>query len=228
MRFQHWTGYGYRLAGTPDWAGAWWCEWGWKVGRTRALPDETRPAVRLSAARGEYEPAQIVLRPPQPLRLLEAELSDLRSGENRIPAQHIELREVAYVYVEQPTDSIGTFDEYPDPLPPLQLPLDIPAGRNQPLWLTFYAPYGTPAGVYQGDLTLHTNRGAFKIPIEFTVYDFDLPRAPMAQRVRNQRGARIPVSQTAHGKAEARTLGSLHAGVPSRTAQPVQLLYQLV
>ncbi|MCS7300530.1 MAG: DUF4091 domain-containing protein [Fimbriimonadales bacterium] len=177
-RFLEWAHYGYRLAGAPDWAGMWWCEWGWKVGRTRGLPLQTRPAVRASAARGEYEPVQIVLRPPQPLRLLKAELSDLQSGKHRIRASHFELREVAYVYVEHPTDGLGAPDEYPDPLPPLQLPLDLAAGQNQPLWLTFYAPYGTPAGVYRGSLTLHTDRGVVAIPLEFTVYDFDLPRTP--------------------------------------------------
>lgn len=178
IRFIEWSHYGYRLTGVPEWAGAWWCEWGWKVGKTRGVPTQTRPAVRISAARGEYEPVQIVLRPAKSLRLLKVELSDLQAERNRLSAHHLELREVAYVYVEHPTDSIGTPDEYPDPLPPLKLPVDIPAGQNQPLWLTAYAPYGTPAGVYRGNLTLHTNRGEIRVPIEFTVYDFDLPRMP--------------------------------------------------
>jgi hypothetical protein len=176
--FLEWAHYGYRLKGAPAWAGLWWCEWGWKVGRTRGLPRETRDAVRLSAARGEYEPVQIVLRPTEPLRLLRAELSDLRAGRHRIPARHITLREVAYVPVEYPTDTLGAIDDYPDPLPPLQTPLTLAAGQNQPLWLTVYVPYGTPAGVYKGTLTLHTSRGALTVPLEVTVYDFDLPRVP--------------------------------------------------
>jgi hypothetical protein len=114
--FLEWAHYGYRLKGAPAWAGLWWCEWGWKVGRTRELPRETREAVRLSAARGEYEPVQIVLRPTEPLRLLRAEPSDLRAGRHRIPARHITLREVAYVLVEYPTDTLGAIDDYPDPL----------------------------------------------------------------------------------------------------------------
>jgi hypothetical protein len=176
--FLEWSHYGYRLKGAPAWAGLWWCEWGWKVGRTRELPRETRDAVRLSAARGEYEPVQIVLRPTQPLRLLRAEPSDLRAGRHRIPARHITLREVAYVPVEYPTDTLGAIDDYPDPLPPLQTPLTLAAGQNQPLWLTVYVPYGTPAGVYKGTLTLRTSRGALTVPLEVTVYDFDLPRVP--------------------------------------------------
>jgi hypothetical protein len=176
--FLEWAHYGYRLKGAPAWAGLWWCEWGWKVGRTRGLPRETRDTVRLSAARGEYEPVQIVLRPTEPLRLLRAELSDLRAGRHRIPARHITLREVAYVPVEYPTDTLGAIDDYPDPLPPLQTPLSLAAGQNQPLWLTVYVPYGTPAGVYKGTLTLRTSRGVLTVPLEVTVYDFDLPRVP--------------------------------------------------
>ncbi len=176
--FLEWSHYGYRLTGAPEWAGLWWCEWGWKVGRMRALPAQTRPAVRVSAARGEYEPVQVVLRPEQPLRLIKAEISPLSSGRHRIAAQHLTMREVAYVPVEYPTDSLGKPDLYPDPLPPLKLPLDIPARQNQPVWLTVYVPYGTPAGVYKGTLTFHTNRGILKAPLELTVYDFELPRTP--------------------------------------------------
>lgn len=178
VHFLDWSHYGYRVAGAPAWAGLWWCEWGWKVGRTRALPTQVRPAVQLRAARGEYEPVQIVLRPTKPLRLLKAEFSPLTSGRDRLAPQHLSLRTVAYVPVQYPTDSLGRPDEYPDPLPPLDLPLDIPAGQNQPLWLTVYVPYGTPAKVYKGVLTLQTNRGAVEVPLELTVYDFELPRTP--------------------------------------------------
>jgi hypothetical protein len=82
------------------------------------------------------------------------------------------------VPVEYPTDTLGAIDDYPDPLPPLQTPLTLAAGQNQPLWLTVYVPYGTPAGVYKGTLTLRTSRGALTVPLEVTVYDFDLPRVP--------------------------------------------------
>ena len=173
-----WAHYGYRLTGAPDALGVWWCEWGWKVGRERPLPNAQDRAVRLSLARGEYEPVQIVLRPRQPTTLLKVELSDLRNGRNRIPARHLSLREVAYVFVQHPTDSLGEIGEYPDPLPPLETPLRLEAERNQPLWLTVYAPYGTPAGIYRGTCTLHTDRGIARIPLEVEVYGFDLPRTP--------------------------------------------------
>lgn len=173
-----WGHYGYRVAGTPELLGLWWCEAGWKVGRDRGLPKAQASAVRLSLARGEYEPVQIVLRPSRPTTLIKVEVSDLVGGRHRLASRHISLREVAYVFVQNPTDYLGEVGEYPDPLPPLQLPLRLEVQRNQPLWLTVYAPYGTPAGVYKGTCTLHTDRGVARIPLEVRIYDFDLPRVP--------------------------------------------------
>ncbi len=170
--------YGYRLAGTPAVLGVWWCEWGWKVGRERPLPEALSRTVRLSAARGEYEPVQIVLRPQRETLLQRVEISDLVFGRHRLPAKYLTLREVAYVFVEHPTDWLGAPGEYPDPLPPLKTPLRLQAGRNQPLWLTVYVPYGTPAGDYKGSLRLITDRGIAQIPLTLTVYGFDLPRTP--------------------------------------------------
>lgn len=173
-----WTHYGYRIKGAPETLGMWWCEAGWKVGRERPLPTAQSPAVRLSLARGEYEPVQIVLRPAQPTTLLKAEISDLVHKKHRIPARHLMLREVAYLFVENPTDYLGEVGEYPDPLPPLATPLQLVPERNQPLWLTVYAPYGTPAGHYKGTCTLHTDKGTARIPLEVQVYNFVLPRVP--------------------------------------------------
>jgi hypothetical protein len=60
------AGGGYWLAQTED-LSVWWCESGWKVGRERGMPWISRAArpepVAVSAARGEFEPAQVVLRP---------------------------------------------------------------------------------------------------------------------------------------------------------------------
>ena len=61
----------------------WWCESGWKVGRERGLPDKPRgkpEPVSVSAARGEFEPVQVVLRPEKDGELLSAEVSPLRNA----------------------------------------------------------------------------------------------------------------------------------------------------
>ena len=63
---------GHWLAQTKD-LGVWWCEGGWKVGRERALPAKPRgkpEPVSVSAARGEFEPVQVVLRPERDWRVV--------------------------------------------------------------------------------------------------------------------------------------------------------------
>jgi len=202
--------YGYRMVGTPASLGIWWCEWGWKVGRDRPLPRATSRAVRVSAARGEYEPVQIVLRPQHETILQRVEISDLTRGKHRLPAQHLSLREVAYVWVEHPTDGLGAPGEYPDPLPPLKTPLRLQAGRNQPLWLTVYVPYGTAAGDYRGTLRIITNRGAAQIPLIVTVYDFDLPRTPTLRSGFGIDAHRIEQYHRPRDEAQKRALWDLY------------------
>jgi Glycoside hydrolase 123, catalytic domain len=168
---------GHWLAQSKDLA-VWWCESGWKVGRDRALPDKPQgkpQPVSVSAARGEFEPAQVVLRPQKDGRLLWAEVSPLRNRWRKAAPITVQIDEVAYVHVTHPTDPTCLPGWYPDPLPPLPLPLALAAGRNQPLWLTFHVARGAKAGDYRGELKLKTSLGDVRVPLRVHVYDFALP-----------------------------------------------------
>jgi hypothetical protein len=168
---------GHWLAQTKD-LGVWWCEGGWKVGTDRGLPakpEKKAEPILLSAARGEYEPVQVVLRPEKDGELLSAEVSLLRKVWGGVGHVTARLNEVAYVRVTHPTDTLGSPGWYPDPLPPLRLPLTLRAGKNQPLWLTVYVARDTRPGDYRGHLRLKTSLGAVSIPLRVQVYDFALP-----------------------------------------------------
>jgi Domain of unknown function (DUF4091) len=168
---------GHWLAQSKD-LGVWWCEGGWKVGRERGLPDKPHGKVEpvaVSAARGEFEPAQIVLRAEKDGELVSAEAGPLHSGWGRGTPISVQIQEVAYVQVTHPTDSTGAPGWYPDPLPPLRLPLALHAGQNQPLWLTFHVPRDAKPGDYHGELRLKTSLGAVKVPLRVHVYDFTMP-----------------------------------------------------
>lgn len=159
--------------------GLWWCESGWKIGRDRGLPDKpgdgrARP-VRVTAAGGEYEAAQVILRPARETTLLAATVSPLRNERGEAAPVSVRLDEVAYVRVTRPTDASCQRGDYPDPLPPLHTPLALPAGRNQPLWLTFHVPPGTAPGTYRGELELKTAPGSHRVPLEIEVHPFTLP-----------------------------------------------------
>ncbi|MDQ7778274.1 MAG: DUF4091 domain-containing protein [Planctomycetota bacterium] len=236
--------YGCSVAGAPADLGLWWCESGWKVGRNRALPEKSSAAVELSAARGEYEAVQVVLRPrkdavlrsvragnlelsagggepgrdlvggssscrppcaalgntkseadphpdplpegegapaePEPIRDKPSRDREGAAEEERnrpvLDAKNVSIREVAYVHIAHSTDALGAPGDFPDPLPILRTPLELKADRNQPLWITVFVPAGTPGGVYAGKISLETDLGSAEVPLEITVYDFDLPR----------------------------------------------------
>lgn len=169
---------GYWLAQTQN-LGVWWCEGGWKVGRDREMPGQPRGQagpVRVCAARGEYEPVQVVLRPESDGELLEAEVSPLRQRWRTAVPITVRVDEVAYVEVTRPTDKTCQPGWYPDPLPPLRLPLALRAGQNQPLWITFHVAREARAGDYRGELKLRTTRGTVRVPLQVHVYDFTLPQ----------------------------------------------------
>lgn len=168
---------GHWLAQTKD-LGVWWCEGGWKVGRDRAMPAKPwdKPeSVSVSAARGEFEPAQVVLRPEKDCQLLWAETSPLHQRWGTATPITVRIDEVAYVQVTHPTDPTCVPGWYPDPLPPLSWPLALAAGKNQPLWLTFHVARDAKPGEYHGELKLHTSLGTIKVPLCVQVYDFTLP-----------------------------------------------------
>ena len=169
---------GYWLAQTKD-LGVWWCESGWKIGRERVLPQHagrgSLKPVAVSAAQGEYEAVQLILRPERDGQLLSAELGPLRWRWGRTPAISVRIDEVAYVEVTKPTDKTCAPGWYPDPLPPLRTPLALRAGQNQPLWITFRVSRDTKPGSYTAKLTLKTTWGDVRVPVAVQVFDFALP-----------------------------------------------------
>jgi hypothetical protein len=174
------SGFGHRLEGNRD-LGLWWCESGCKVGRDRGLPEAAprggRPKpVSVSAARGEFESVQIVLRPGKDGALRSAKVGPLQDARGRRAPIEVQIGEVAYVHVAQPTDSACVRGWYPDPLPALRTPLVLREGQNQPLWLTFRVPPGVRTGDYSSELTLETSLGETKAALRIHVYDFELPR----------------------------------------------------
>ncbi len=169
------TDYGYQLAADGPVA-LWWCAAAWKVPRQRALPETPSPAIRMEAARHDYEAVQLILRPETELQGLTARASELIGPDGaRIPAEQIEILRVYYHFVQHPTDATGVRDWWPDALPPLDEPLDLAAGLNQPLWVRVYVPPEAVAGDYQGTIQLAADGFHAEVPLQLRVWDFTLP-----------------------------------------------------
>ncbi|MBI4881259.1 MAG: DUF4091 domain-containing protein [Planctomycetes bacterium] len=154
----------------------WWCEGTYKVSRTRALPQRADSVLRLAAARNEYEPVQLVLRPRRPLQGLRVALSPLLGpGGARIEKDDLSVREVRYVRVTRPTDAAGGAGLWPDPLVPHDAPLDLEAGLQQPFWILVRVPPDAPAGDYHGRVSLAAEGSSAEVPLVLHVFDFTLP-----------------------------------------------------
>lgn len=168
--------YGALLSNTQGSASVWWCDATRKVPRGRAAPSKTDTAVRISAARHDYEAAQIVVRPTKDLTGLTATVSDLvdPSG-NRIDKANVEICEVAYHYVHHPTDSVGVRDWWPDALPPIHGGINVEAGQNQPLWVLVYVPPKTRAGNYTATVKIAAEGFQQDVELKLRVWDFELP-----------------------------------------------------
>ncbi len=171
-------GFGYVLREYPEGC-IWWAEGTYKVFQETSVPKAKSEAIRISAARNEYEPFQLVLRPQEAVPVVNfIDVSDFK-GESgaTIPAKNVEVNLVGYVKVEKPTDALGHVGMYPDPLPPFQGNLVLNTGENQPIWFTVYVPPETPAGLYRGGITLTVGGSSLEeIPVQLEVYDFTLPK----------------------------------------------------
>lgn len=142
-----------------------------KILKTQNAP-VTQSPLALQAAKGEAEALQIVVQSPTE-QSLPVSVSNLTSEGGVIPAAAIQTYRVDYVTLTRLSDEYGRLTDWPDPLYPL-LPgesVTFPAGVNQPLWFRVSVPADTPAGDYQGTITI----GPATLPLTLTVWDFSLP-----------------------------------------------------
>jgi hypothetical protein len=141
-------------------------------------------SVSLRAARGEWEPLQMVVRgSAEEVKRAKIEATSLTDSEGvSIPAPTV-LRE-HYVQVTQSTRRAPLpVGEYPDALVPINFPWqELPkADRvNQPYWIDVFVPFATKPGVYTGELRVV---GAGRVLLatrqyEITVLPFDMPVIP--------------------------------------------------
>src|SRR5262249_54936398 len=137
-------------------------------------PVTTGDAIDLRAAKNELEPFQVVVRADA------AGTARLSMTPFTGPSTQgdIELRRVEYVTISEPSDPGGIPSGLiPDPLHPAAFGEDqsVPAGENQPFWITVHVPADAAAGDYTATLTVEVAGGKSDIPVRLHVFDFALP-----------------------------------------------------
>lgn len=171
-------GFGYPVSSSAE-ATVWWAEGTYKIMQDMESPQGKASGVRIWSARNEWESFQVVIRPAHVLKGLEVSLSDFKSKKATLPSEAFSVRKVEYVKVKHPTDSYGKAGLWPDPLPTYFKPEDLAPGRNHPFWITVKVPKETPAGVYEGKVTLSSADGwKEEVPVKLEVWDFELPDTP--------------------------------------------------
>jgi hypothetical protein len=151
-----------------------------KVFRDEPLPAAAAPAAEVALARGEIEGVQIAIAAgQQDLKGVRVTVGELRGpGGAPLPAKCVSWNVVGYVQTNVPrpyeTTKVGY---WPDPLLPPG-PFDVGHGQVQPIWLNVSVPPGTPAGLYEGAVTVDAGDAqARQVPLRVRVWDFDLPRS---------------------------------------------------
>lgn len=173
-----------------------------KIMRDQEIPLDEPLELNLAAARNEYESGQVIIRAGDSgLRKLHVSVSDLKqnNGKAKIKKEHIQLFRQHYIEVTTPTTKNYPTGWYPDALIPLSGKITVEPNQNQGIWLKIYVPKDQPAGEYKGYLTIHETGKPVRIPINFTVWDFELPDESHVKTAFGIWGGPI---QRAHGNVE--------------------------
>lgn len=137
--------------------------------------------IQLSLAANEYESTQIVLSSLagdlKEVRIQAEDLVNATTG-TKIDKKEIVTYPVGYVELRKTQYLPELIGFVPDPLPSKET-FDVKRGKLQPIWVTVYAPPGTPAGLYQGSIFIQPKNGPQKkVALEVHIWDFELPKTP--------------------------------------------------
>lgn len=178
VSFLHDAGFGELISKTDN-RELWWCKGTYKVSQTRPAPDQKGEGIKISAAKGEFEPFQLVIHPKSPITNFKIVPVDMEGPSGaRIDKSNISVKQVEYVKVTSPSDMWGVQDLWPDPLPDLNEPVTLESARNWPLWISVKIPVDATAGLYRGSLQISSDGWNDSIPFLVQVYDFSLPKSP--------------------------------------------------
>lgn len=130
------------------------------------VPAAAGSEVKVYAAKNEFEPFQIVVRPASSGNVT-VNLGSFGAG---ITA---ELYQVKYVNLTQATDYLGRTGPHPDPLWPLSngTSVAVTANENTAFWFSAHVSTSVAAGDYTATVQI----GGVNIPVRLHVFNFAIP-----------------------------------------------------
>ena len=165
------------LSAQPAGVTLWWAlSSSAKIRPDQPPPTATSAAIQLSSARNEREAVQLVIRSARPIEDCRLTCGGLTAASGaQIAADQVEVLQVRYLEITEPTDHAAQLGLWPDPLLPVSGPLELKPDFNHAFWLRVFVPPDAPAGAYRGSVELQAKGLQARVPIELTVYDFALP-----------------------------------------------------
>jgi hypothetical protein len=153
-----------------------------RISREGAAP--TASTHILHAARGEWEPLQlIVTATPEQLKTIQVRATGIARNDSDalLPAPTVLREHYVRVSTSTPMAPLPPGD-YPDALVPLDMPAQEISGTavvNQPYWVDVFVPYTAAPGAYTGEVVCQWPDGTSLIAsYTLNVWDFDLPVVP--------------------------------------------------
>lgn len=144
--------------------------------------------INVAGAGNEHIPFQVVVTAPVPPgRTAKAaggffiKASNLTSKEGKvIPRDKINFYLEHYIMLYGKSSPIGATGYWPDALAPIKEPFNMAAQyaivHNRPIWVDLSIPSSTPAGTYNGTITVtQSGRSVDTLNVEVQVYNFSLP-----------------------------------------------------
>jgi hypothetical protein len=152
---------------------------------SRPRQGEEISELKAFAAPGQGQTVHFSLLPLKDLGALAVTAADLTSGSNTIPAAAVDVRVARYIFKDAGRSRQARADYQYQIAPfPLDHHSGVPgkAGVTWSWWATIRVPQKTPAGIYQGSLTIQPKNGqAFNLPLRLRVLPFELEPLPIVQ-----------------------------------------------
>jgi len=150
----------------------------------------TEKSIRINAAVNEIVSFQLAMRAEgtAPAGVRNLRLTDFRQSGAVISVSRVRAyRELRIPVEDYPawylrlTPYLRARREYPDVLVPLEspegaLPIDLPAGRTEAVWVDIHVPPGTEPGAYTGQVHVETGGATQSMAISLTVWPFAIPQ----------------------------------------------------
>lgn len=143
--------------------------------------DKGEAKIEINAVRNEYESYQLLISAEKAVENYDLTVADLTCGEASIDKENVEVYVEKYITVDSNVDNgVGyTLGNYPDALVPIDAyktkeKTSIKENNNGALWITFYIPKDTVAGVYTSMFKLIVDEDTVDIPVVVKVNDYTL------------------------------------------------------